>query len=157
MSVIRVVWGTAAGPTGTAAYDAALADAGVENYNLVPLSSILPADASLAVVGTAPDLGAAGNGLYVVQGRAPAGPDETAAAGIGWARSESGRGVFYEAAGGTERAVRTEIEAGLAAGRDLREWTFVEEETVVRRVEGPPDERACAVVLAAFGESRPLL
>ena len=31
MSMIRVVWGTGSGPTKMASYDAALADAGVEN------------------------------------------------------------------------------------------------------------------------------
>ncbi|MEF8907067.1 MAG: pyruvoyl-dependent arginine decarboxylase, partial [Haloarculaceae archaeon] len=40
MSVIRVVWGSGTGPTGTAAYDAALAEAGVHDYNLVTVSSV---------------------------------------------------------------------------------------------------------------------
>lgn len=162
MSVIRVVWGTATGPTELAAYDAALAEAGVGDYNLVTLSSVLPADPHLEVVGTAPDLGPVGEELRVVQSRADAGPGEVAAAGVGWARSESGRGIFYEVDGADAGAVEREITAGLAAGKRLRDWNFVEEETVVREApstdaDTDDGEFACAVVLATYGESRPVL
>jgi len=157
MSVIRVVWGTAEGPTELAAYDAALAAAGVENYNLVTLSSVIPAAPTLEAVGTAPDLGAVGNELHVVESSAAAAPGETAAAGIGWARSESGRGIFYEVAGQTADAVEAEIDEGLAAGKRLRDWDFTEQEVVVRATTAPPDGYAVAVVLATFGESRPIL
>jgi len=51
---IRIAWGTGAGPTEMAAYDAALADANLHNYNLVSVSSVIPADADVEVVGTAP-------------------------------------------------------------------------------------------------------
>jgi arginine decarboxylase len=40
MGSIRIVRGTATGPTAMAAYDAALAAAGVHNYNLVSVSSV---------------------------------------------------------------------------------------------------------------------
>jgi len=157
MSVIRVVWGTATGPTETASYDAALAAAHVHNFNLRTVSSVIPAGAHLEVVGTAPDLGSVGDALTVVQGRHTAPPGEAGAAGIGWARAESGRGIFYEAAGGSEAAVRERIEAGRAAGRELRDWSFVEEDAVVVAADSDPDAYATAVVLAAYGESRPLL
>ena len=162
MSVIRVVWGTATGPTQLAAYDAALAEAGVGDYNLVTLSSVLPADPDLEVVGTAPDLGPVGNELRVVQSRADAVAEtdstadataETAAAGVGWARSESGRGIFYEVEGADADAVESEIREGLAAGKALRDWTFVDEDVVVREVTAT-EGFACAVVLATYGESR---
>lgn len=159
MSVIRVVWGTATGPTATAAYDAALAGANVHDYNLVTVSSVIPAGPSLEVVGTAPDLGPAGNRLTVVQGRETVAPgdDGPAVAGIGWARSESGRGIFYEATGSDPDAVRATIEDGLAAGKELREWTFVEEDALVRTGEADPDAYVTTVVCAVYGESVPLL
>ncbi|MFC6728802.1 pyruvoyl-dependent arginine decarboxylase, partial [Natronoarchaeum mannanilyticum] len=74
MEPIRIVWGTGEGPTEMASYDAALADAGIENYNLVSVSSIVPAGAEIDPVGTAPDLGPAGERLTVVEGRATAPP-----------------------------------------------------------------------------------
>jgi arginine decarboxylase len=156
MSVIRIAWGTASGPTALSSFDAALAAAGVHNYNLVTLSSVIPADPSIEVVGTAPDLGPVGDELHVVESAATAAPGEQAAAGIGWARSESGRGIFYEVDGTDPEAVREEIEDGLAAGRQLRDWAFVEEDVVVRSV-AADEEHATAVVCAVYGRSRPAL
>jgi arginine decarboxylase len=159
MSVIRVAWGTATGPTATASYDRALAEANVHNFNLVTVSSVIPADAALEVVETAPDLGAVGDRLTVVQGRATHGPGEAGAAGIGWARSESGRGIFYEADGPDEATVRERIERGLEAGKELRDWHWLPEDAgaVVAEAEADPDAYATAVVIAAYGESRPIL
>jgi len=157
MSDIRLAWGTATGPTAMAAYDAALADAGVGKFNLVTLSSVIPAGATLEAVGTAPDLGAAGEALYVVEGAETVPPGEAAAAGVGWARDGSGRGIFYEAGGRDESGVRAEIEAGLAAGRALRDWEFVEEDAIVVAADPDPDAHASAVVLATYGEGRPLV
>lgn len=157
MSVIRVVWGTGTGPTRTASYDAALAAANVHNFNLIPVSSVIPADADLEIAGTEPDRGEVGDALTVVQGRATAGPGETGAAGIGWARSESGKGIFYEASGTDEATVRGRIERGLAAGKDLRDWSFVTEDAVVVATDPDPDGYATAVALATYGRSRPLV
>ena len=159
MSAIRVAWGTGTGPTRTSAYDAALAGANVHNYNLVTLSSVIPAEVPLEVVGTAPDLGPAGNSLTVVQGRNAVGLDEEspAVAGLGWAREESGRGIFYEAGGRDPDAVRTSIEEGLRRGKELREWTFVDSETLVRETTGQEGTHAAVVVCAAYGESTPLV
>src|SRR6056297_4057573 len=99
MSTIRVVWGTASGPTRMSSYDAALADANVHNYNLVAVSSVVPADAEVEAVGTAPDLGPAGERLTVVEARATrAGPGRVSAA-LGWTTGEDGPGLFYESAG----------------------------------------------------------
>lgn len=157
MSLIRIVWGTATGPTPTASYDAALADANVHNFNLVTVSSVIPAEAQLEAVGTAPDLGDVGDALTVVQARLTVGPGESGAAGIGWARSDSGRGIFYEAADEDEATVRERITDGLAAGRELRDWSFHDEDAVVVDTDGDPEEYATAVVLATYGASRSLL
>ena len=156
MSTIRVVWGTATGPTTLSSYDAALAEAGVHNYNLVTLSSVIPAGPDIEVVGTAPNLGLPGEALEVVQSAATAAPGERVAAGIGWARTADGPGIFYEVDGTDPDAVRAEIREGLAAGRDLRDWDFVEESVHVESV-APEDTHASAVVIATYGESRPVV
>ena len=92
MEPIRVVWGTGAAPTAMASYDAALADAGLENYNLIEVSSVVPAGATVEAVGTAPNLGPAGERLTVVQGRAtvPPGEEYPACAGLAWAVADDG-------------------------------------------------------------------
>jgi len=156
MSTIRVVWGTATGPTALSSYDAALAEAGVHNYNLVTLSSVIPAGPAIELAGTAPELGPPGEALEVVQSAATTAPGERAAAGIGWARSEDGPGIFYEVDGTDPDTVREEIREGLAVGRDLRDWEFVAEDIHVESV-APETAHATAVVLATYGESHPVV
>lgn len=159
MSILRIVWGSASGPTAMAAYDAALADANIHNYNLVTVSSVIPADPPLEVVGTAPDLGPAGQRLTVVQSKASAAPDETgpAVAGLGWTRSESGRGLFYEATGDDADSVERTVRQGLDAGKQLRDWSFAEENTLVREAAADTDDYTAAVVCAVYGTSTPIL
>jgi arginine decarboxylase len=159
MGVIRVVWGTASASTELASYDAALAEANVHDYNLVTVSSVLPADASIEVVGEAPDLGPAGERLTVVQGRATVAPENPADAvvGLGWAREPDGPGILYEASGSDPETVRERIEAGLDAGKRLREWDFAEEGVRPVAADGDPGAYTTAVVLAVYGESTPLL
>lgn len=141
-----------------ASYDAALAAANLHNYNLVTVSSVIPGDAIVEEVGTAPDLGPAGNRLTVVQARATLDPDSPsggrAAAGIGWTQSEEGPGLFYEHGDATtEAAIASRVREGLAAGRDLRDWTFTGERVRTVGVEAVPGAYATAVVVAAYGRS----
>ena len=69
MGRVRIVWGSSRGPTALSAYDAALAAANVHDYNVVHVSSVLPAGANVDPVGTAPDLGPVGERLTVVEAR----------------------------------------------------------------------------------------
>ncbi|PSP65001.1 pyruvoyl-dependent arginine decarboxylase [Halobacteriales archaeon QH_8_67_27] len=160
MKTIRVAWGSATGPTAMSSFDAALAEAGVHNYNLVALSSVVPADAHVERVGTASDLGPAGEALYAVVGRETLipGVDGDAVAGLGWVRSESGRGLFYEAGGTDPGAVERAVESGLRRGIELREWTFTADpEVVVESSPADDTEHVTSVVVAAYGDSESLL
>lgn len=158
MGTIRIVTGSGHGPTPTAAYDAALAEAGVHNYNLVTLSSVIPADATIERVGTAPDLGPIGHGQYVVQAAETTDEGEAAAA-IGWTRESDGPGIFYEVSGSNERRVREDVQAGLASGRDLREWEFGDDHVALETAKTTEDgdEYASAVVLAVYGRTHTLI
>ncbi|WP_181684969.1 pyruvoyl-dependent arginine decarboxylase [Halorhabdus salina] len=156
MGTIRIVSGTGTGPTPTAAYDAALAAAGVHNYNLITLSSVIPANATIEVGVDVPDLGPAGQGLYVVEAEATTDSGEAAAA-IGWAREPEGPGIFYEVSGTDEQAVQNDVRAGLEAGRDLREWSFVEDNLVIETTAATDGEYASAIVLAVYGDSHALV
>ena len=156
MSTIYVARGVGVAPTAMSSYDAALADAGVHNYNLVSVSSIVPAGAEVTEVDAAPDLGPAGNRLTVVEARATVEGAAPACAGLGWTTGP-GPGLFYEADGADPDAVRETVAAGLDAGRDLREWTFDDESIVVSAAEGREGAYATAVVVAAYGESEPIL
>jgi arginine decarboxylase len=158
MDLIRVVWGSGTGPTAMASYDAALADAGVHNYNLVTVSSMLPPGADVEAVGTAPDLGTVGGRLTVVEGRATASEPGHVSAGLAWSQSPEG-GLFYEAAGPTDAAdVEERVRRGLAAGEDLRDaWSFGEPEVRVESAGVEPGTHTTAVVLAVYGDADALV
>lgn len=159
MEPIRVVWGAASAATAMASYDAALAAAGVENYNLSHISSVIPDGAEVRVAETAPDLGPAGERLTIVEGRRTVAPGEAeqASAGLGWSTEESGRGIFYESSGTDPNHVRETVEAGLQAGRDLREWDYVDGDLQVVSAPAAPDEYTTALIVAAYGRSEPIL
>lgn len=158
MSTIRVVWGTGTGPTAMSAYDAALADANVHDYNLVTVSSVVPASAAVEAVGTAPDLGPAGNRLTVVEAHANAAGPRHLSAGLGWTREPDGPGLFYEVADETDPAdVEARVRAGLDAGRELRDWAFDGERVETTTVTADSGEYASAVVVACYGESEPII
>ncbi|MFB6114359.1 MAG: pyruvoyl-dependent arginine decarboxylase [Halodesulfurarchaeum sp.] len=157
MDTIRVVWGTGHGPTGVAAYDAALADAGVHNYNLVHVSSVIPNSATVEAVGTAPDLGPAGNRLVVVEGEARAAGPTQVSAGLGWTIGDDA-GLFYEAAGETDaETIEGRIRKGLEAGRALRDWSLDGTQVRTATVEATSGEYASATVLAVYGRSESII
>lgn len=158
MGLIRVVWGTAHAPTAMASYDAALADANVHNYNLVEISSVIPENTPVEAVGTAPDLGPAGERLTVVESRKTVTKGQ-AVAGVGWTTGPPGRGIFYETSATEPAEVRTRLERGLDAGRSLRDWEFTDsgQKIVAASSDDTADGFTTAVVLAVYGESTPLV
>lgn len=154
---VRVAWGTGSGPTEQAAYDAALADAGLHNYNLVSVSSVIPADEAVTPVGTAPDLGPPGNQVTVVEAHANAAGPRHVSAALAWADSEAGPGLFYEVADETDATdVEARARTGIEAGMALRDWSFRTPTVRTASTDADPGEYAAAVVVAAYGQSTPL-
>lgn len=153
--MIHIVWGRGAAGTAKASFDDALAAANVHQYNLRPLSSVIPADADLAVTETAPDLGQTGNALDVVVARQTSPPDARAAAGLAWARGADGAGIFYEGQDHDPETVRERLRAGIEHGCRLRNID-AEVETHLVTADAAPDQYTTAVVLAVYGESEPL-
>lgn len=110
---IKVVCGVGTGKTALSAFDNALQNAGVYNYNLIVLSSIIPPHSKVAKIrcfASPPE--EFGHKLYVI--RAEIRSDEVGkfiAAGLGWYQLEDGRGLFveHEIKGETRVAVESEI------------------------------------------------
>lgn len=158
MEPVRVVWGVGTAATAVASYDAALAEANLHDYNLLPVSSVLPEGASVEVVGRAPDLGPAGGLLPVVQARVTAREPAELAAGLGWVEADGDSGVVYEAAGETDvETIRDRLRSGLAEAADLRDWTPVDPAIKTVSTTATPDEFTTVIVLAAYGRSDPIL
>jgi arginine decarboxylase len=129
----------------------------VHNYNLVRVSSVIPAGADVEAVGTGGDLGAVGGRLTVVEARATATDPGRVSAGLAWAQSPDG-GVFYEAAGQTDAAdVEERVRQGVAAGEELRSaWAFGEPSVRVQTAAVEPGTHTTAVVLAVYGDAEAL-
>ncbi|MFB6161683.1 MAG: pyruvoyl-dependent arginine decarboxylase [Haloferacaceae archaeon] len=145
---VPLVSGTGSGPTELDAFDAALAEAGVCEYNLVELSSVLPAGAEPAVGAPVPDWR---TGELVATVLAAATGDGPVAAGIGWTLAEEG-GVFYEETTADAATCEKRLRTGLARARERRDWTWtdgVETEVVAHEPAG--DRAGAAVVAAVYG------
>jgi arginine decarboxylase len=148
---IIVTVGTGEGPTALAAFDAALLAAGVANYNLIPLSSIIPPGSTIErrVFVTPP--GEYGHRLYVVMARSDA--DEIgkeAWAGVGWTQAPGdGRGLFVELHGTSQADVRAAIEVTLESMMAHRNRMYgpIHCEIAGSVCRGAP---VCALVIAVY-------
>jgi arginine decarboxylase len=151
---INVAGGEGTGPTKLAAFDAALRNVGVANYNLLRLSSVIPPHSELTVVPRLTPPGQWGDRLYVVAAEwRTEEPGTEAWAGIGWIQDpELGRGLFVEHEGGSEAQLKSDIESTLGAmreGRGAAGDRLGEVEMVTHGVLCT-DEPVCALVVAVF-------
>ena len=158
MNTVYVLAGRGTGPTALSSYDAALASVGLHDYNLVRVSSVVPAGVRVEASEAPTDLGPAGNRLTVVEARSTLAPGESgpACAAVGWALPREGAGVLYEGSGTDPEATRREVREGLRAARELRDdRDWADGETGLERstADARSDRYVTALVLAAFGES----
>lgn len=146
---ITVRTSAGSGRTLLAAFDDALMSAGAGNFNLVPLSSVIPAQSTVRRA-SGPLPGRHGDRLYCVMARAWAEhPGETAWCGLGWVRAEDGRGLFVEHHGGSAAMVVEQIHLSLGDMCARREEDFGTIEHVVASVHCV-DRPVCALALAAY-------
>lgn len=150
---IRITPSRGAGATRLAAFDAALVAAGLQDFNLVPLSSVVPLGATVEVVPPDEQLrGVHGDLLYCVYAAAYATtPGAEAWAGIAWGlRTDgSGAGLFVEHSGPTEAGVQAELSATLGAMMDNRPEDYVEGGRLVSSATCE-DAPVSALVVASF-------
>jgi len=148
---IAITSGTGEGCTAVAAFDAALLRAGVENYNLIPLSSIIPPGSIIERATFVTPADEYGHRLYVVMARCDAEISGTAAwAGVGWTQEpENGRGLFVELHGSSQAAVQAGIDATLKSMQASRGRTYG---PIQREIAGIicRAEPVCAVVIAVY-------
>jgi arginine decarboxylase len=151
---IEVASGVGRGPTKIAAFDGALRQAGVHNFNLIYLSSVVPPGSVITPLpegDAATPLGGWGDRLYVVMANERVDqPGDEAWAGVGWVQQAgSNKGLFVEHEGHSEGQVRQDIADSLTALCDGRPETFGPQQSVVRGAvceDGP----VCALVVAVF-------
>lgn len=150
---IEVASGIGTGPTKLAAFDAALHSAGIANYNLIILSSVIPPkskiDINKARINT--KHGQWGDRLYVVKADLRVDtPNVEAWAGIGWVQDKkTGRGLFVEHEGASEKTVRRDIRQSL---ENLMARRRVDFGPIHMKLAGITceNEPVCALVVAVY-------
>ena len=158
---IVVAAGVGQGETPLAAFDAALHRCGVEQYNLIQLSSVIPPGPTVVVRDRyAAPAHEYGHKLYVVKAEARCDePGAAVAAGLGWLQYGDGTGVFVEHEIAAQGVSPGELEDALAARitaslRDLartRGLAFTAEQARMRTISASVGPRpACALVVAAY-------
>jgi len=150
---IHLACGTGVGPTKMAAFDAALNAAGVANFNLIRLSSIIPPKSKVINYDGPIDqsLGKWGDKLYVVMAEMRVDtPNAEAWAGIGWVMDKkTGMGLFVEHEGLSETTVRKDITQSLQALMKTRNVDFgpIEMKVIGKTCTHEP---VCALVVASY-------
>lgn len=148
---IQITSGIGEGVTETAAFDAALLNAGIGNYNLLYLSSIIPPKSKIVKRRIEAREGEYGNRLYVVIAkRLESEEGKCAWAGLGWTQEDlSGKGFFAEEVGGDRESVSRAVTDSLGGMTDNR--CFLENsvglEIIGLKCNGRP---VCAIVAAIF-------
>lgn len=150
--------GKGLGKTLLSAFDAALFDAGVSNYNLLILSSIIPPGAVIKQQKYRTPDSEYGHRLYVVlsENRSRESGRYIGAA-IGWCQEEDGRGVFVEHhfTENSDRAVRSqlkeEVRRSLSDLCRLRGFSFSQKKMNIKMsVAKVTDAPASVLVVAVY-------
>ena len=156
--IIHLAKGIGTGSTKLAAFDAALNHAGIANYNLIKLSSVIPADSEIVVhKGAIPKskiYGSWGDRMYVVMAEERENtPNAEAWAGIGWVQNKkTGEGLFVEHEGASEKSVKRDIKQSLEDLMKNRNDKFGKIEMIVSGT-SCKNIPACSLVVAVFQTS----
>lgn len=149
---INITAGTGVGTTELAAFDNALVNAGVANFNLIYLSSVLPPNSDVIVSDkpVKPE-GNWGDRLYVVIAQKRTSQrNKEVWSGIGWMQDpETKKGLLVEHQGHNEDEVRADIRnslQGLAENRNMK-FGPMHMHVVGKKCVALP---VCALVIAVF-------
>lgn len=156
---IQIVSAAGEGSTLLSAFDSALQNAGVSNYNLIRLSSVIPPKSTVEKITqyNTPE-SEFGNKLYVVMADSRSNKaGKFIASGVGWYQLEDNRGFFveHEAIGETKLSAQTEITSRIKNTLidmcKFRKIAFDEKKVhssiCLTKVNNKP---ACALVIAVY-------
>lgn len=149
---IYLTEGIGKGSTELAAFDNALLQAGVANFNLIRLSSVIPTGAKIIHADeNYKASGGWGDRLYVVWAEhRTSTPNESVWAGVGWVQDPAtGEGLFVEFDGATESYVRESITHTL---KDMMRTRGIDMGEIHMMVKGVTcvDAPVCAFVAAVY-------
>jgi len=143
--------GTGEGSTQLSAFDQALFNSGIANFNLIRLSSVIPPKSDIKIQ-SFDNNGKEGFGdrLYLVYAeKRESEKGREAWAGIGWVQAKDGRGLFVEHHGSQQAEVIRMINSSLTDMVQYRKDEFgaIHYQVVGVRCEDKP---VCALVAAVY-------
>jgi arginine decarboxylase len=150
---ILVTAGSGTGKTALAAFDKALFEAGIANYNLIKLSSVIPPNTTIITdKGHDKKENEYGHRLYVVIAEAYSEkPGEEAWSGLGWVHhsDNSGKGLFVEHIGQSKEEVEDQITKSL---NSMAVYRPEERGKINMKVCGVNciDDPVCSIVVASY-------
>lgn len=156
---IKIVKGAGQASTPLSAFDAALKDAGVYNYNLITLSSVIPPGSKVQKAERfETPVNEWGHKLYCVMAEERSNEaGKFIAAGVGWYQLDDGRGLFVEhhLIGDTQVAVESELHFRIKNSlKDLCTFRDIDFEDERRRMEVSIDQvkghPASVLVMAVY-------
>lgn len=153
MKIIPITSGLGTGPTELAAFDNALINAGIANFNLIYLSSIIPNGYKPAIKKVQLNTKKFGHKLYIVCAQQRTNRrGETVASGIGWVMSKKkpSHGLFVEHEGHSPEEVKRQIEQSLTRmveNRPNEKWDKINHHVVSAECTNEP---VCALVAAVY-------
>ncbi|MBI4225698.1 hypothetical protein HY612_01155 [Candidatus Roizmanbacteria bacterium] len=155
---IFITSGIGYGKTPLSAFDAALKDVGVYNFNLIYISSIIPAASVIKLKKFKAARKQYGDRLYVVRSEIRSRESgKCIGAALGWYQLKNGKGVFveHEEIGETESAVESnltaEVKKSLTDLCRLRGFPFAEKRMQMKmRTVKVTNSAACTLVLAVY-------
>jgi len=147
---IIVTYGVGEGINDLVAFDNALFCAGIANYNLIRISSIIPLHSRIKMKKFKANNKDYGNKLYIVLSCHIVNKRNCESwAGLGWMQDKKGKGIFVEEKGFSKKEVNERINATLIGMKSYRKVNFI---TEGRKVVGKKCNNfsVCTLVCAIF-------
>lgn len=156
--IIYVTSGIGEGKTPLSAFDAALKNAGVHNFNLIILSSVIPPKSVIKLRKFKAKLEDWGSKLYVVKAEIRSRQSGMhIGSALGWYQMKDGKGVFveHEAIGETKEAVEStlkeEVNNSLHDLCRIRQLSVVEKQLKMKMcIAKVTDQPTSALVIAVY-------
>jgi len=147
---IKITFGVGEASTELAAFDKALFNAGIGNYNLIKLSSIIPARSKIKIKKLNWNQKEFGYKLYVILSKnIEKEIGKEAWSGLGWIQDKTGKGIFVEHHGSSKKEVKDLINKSLKNIKKYRKEKYgkIKYKIVGIKCKGKP---VCALVSAVF-------
>ena len=152
--IIYVTSGVGEGKTNISAFDQALVNAGIGNYNLIYLSSIIPKNFHVTIKRLKSKEVEYGNKLYVVISHCDQNTfGKEAWAGLGWIQDKEDRGLFVEHKAENKKNVVMLIKNSLSEMRRSRPYKYGKIRYATASIKCK-HKLVCAVVAAVYQSKR---